>query len=116
MTRAAALLVLTGSSFALTGCVAGLAASAVGAAVRAATPERPAVTQDLRDAAREACRARAAPLGTVHIIDAEQRTDGRVTVWGTVQDAAQRRSFECAYDNGVKSFRLRAIRTSRPAG
>lgn len=111
MTRsAAALLILAGGSFALTGCVASMAVSAAAAAIQAATPERPDVAHDLRATAREACRARAAQHGTVQIIDAEQRRDGRVTVWGTVQDPGQRRSFECAYDGAVKGLRLRAIR------
>lgn len=114
MTRSA-LLLLAGSSLALGGCVASMAASAVGAAVRAATPERPLVTQDVRGPAREACQARAAQLGTVRITDAEQRADGRTTVFGTVQDATQRRSFECVYDGRVTGFRLREIRTPPPS-
>ena len=95
----------------LSGCVASLATSAVGAAVQAARGEPRVVTQDLRTAATEACRARGASSGTVQIIDAEQRTDGRVTVWGTVQAAQQRRSFECIYQGRVIAFRLRDIQT-----
>lgn len=96
----------------LGGCVASLAASAVGAAVQAAGGgERPVVTQDRRPQAREACRARAAAHGEVHVIDLDQRADGRVTVWGTVRDAQRRQSFECIYDQRVISFRLREIRT-----
>jgi len=93
----------------LGGCVAGVAASAAGAAVRAAT-QRPAVTEDRRAAARAACEAHAAPHGSVRIIDADQRPDGRVTVWGTVDSEGERRSFLCRYDGAVSAFRLRAIR------
>jgi hypothetical protein len=114
--RAFLLPLLAASSLALGGCVASMAASAVGAAVRAAAPEPRVVTDDLRGTAREACRARVAPLGQVQIIDAEQRTDGRVTVWGTVQDTRERRSFECVYDREVKAFRLRAIRQPPTSG
>lgn len=101
---------LAASGLGLGGCVAGLAASAVGAAIKAATPERPVVNEDRRAAARAACEAHAAPQGSVRIIDAEQRPDGRVTVWGTVEDERERRRFECRYDGEVSAFRLRAIR------
>ena len=101
---------LAGAGLALGGCVAGLAMSAVGAAIQAATPERPPVEEDLRAAAAAACTARAAAHGQVHVIDAEQRPDGRVTVWGRIEDEARRQAFECRFDRGeVKAFRLRDI-------
>ena len=108
--RRSLLPLLAASGLALGGCVAGIAASAVGAAIRAATPERPVVAEDRRAAARAACEAHAAQHGGVRIIDAEQRPDGRVTVWGTVEDDRERRRFECRYDGAVAAFRLRAIR------
>lgn len=107
--RRLALPLLAASSLALSGCVAGIAVSAVSAAVKAATPEPPVVTEDRRAAARAACEAHAAQHGRVHLIDAEQRPDGRVTVWGTVQDDGERRAFRCRYDGEVSDFRLRAI-------
>jgi len=107
--RRLALPLLAASSLALSGCVAGIAVSAVGAAVKAATPERPAVTDDRRAAARAACESHAAQHGRVHIIDAEQRPDGRVTVWGTVEDDRERRAFICRFDGEVSAFRLRTI-------
>jgi len=86
-----------------------MVAGAAGAAARAAT-DRPEVADDRRPAATEACHARAATLGRVAIIDADQGAGGRVTVWGTVEDASQRRSFECRWDKGkVTGFKLRAI-------
>ena len=97
------------ASLPLGGCVPMMAANAVGAAVRAASPPRPDVAEDRRAAATEACEARATPLGRVRIIDADQRPDGRVTVWGSVEDDRQRRSFECRYDGTVKAFKLRPI-------
>jgi hypothetical protein len=100
---------LLGSSLALGGCAASLAASAVGAAVGAGNPQRP-TDQDLREPAATACRARAAPLGRVRIIDADQRPDGRVKVWGIVEDDRQRRSFECNWDGRVRDFELRSVR------
>lgn len=107
--RQAVLPLLLGASLALGGCAASIAAGLVGAAVRAASPE-PGPYRDLRAAATEACRARASQHGGAQIIDAEQRDDGKVTVWGTVQDGQERRSFECGYNGRVTGFRLRAIR------
>jgi len=111
MRRSLLLPLLLAGALMQSGCAASLAASAIGAAVRAATPDRPEVTYDLRETASAACRARAARDGEVRIIDSEQRSDGRVTVWGIVQDARQRRSFECTYDRRVVAFELRPIRT-----
>lgn len=106
-----ALLILPVLALPLGGCVASMAMSAAGAAVQAARgPERVA-TDDRRAGATEACRARGASEGTVQIIDSEQRRDGRVTVYGTVQNAAGRRAFECVHDGRVLAFRLREIRT-----
>lgn len=102
---------LLAGSLALGGCAASIAAGVVGAAVNAANPPPAEVpySADLIAAAREACRARAAQHGAVHLIDAEQGRGGRVTVWGTVQDLLQRRSFVCTWNGTVAGFTLRAI-------
>ena len=107
--RPAALLFLAAASLPLGGCLASLAAGAVGAAVQAASPDRGPVaySADLIAAARAACTDRAAQHGRVHIIDAEQGRGSRVTVWGTVEDAAQRRAFACTFDRTVREFRFR---------
>jgi hypothetical protein len=99
---------LLGGSLALGGCAASLAASAVGAAVGAGNPQRP-TDQDLREPATTACRARAEPLGRVRIIDADQRPDGGVKVWGIVEDDRQQRSFECSWDGRIRGFELRSV-------
>ena len=95
--------------FALGGCAAGLAASAVGAAIQA-SQRPPAAIANLREAAAEACRAHAARFGEVRIIDVNQRGPGKAVVWGTVGTEAQRQSFECRYAGKVAGFRLRPIR------
>lgn len=107
-----ALILLILAAPAASGCVASIAASAVGAAAQAAAGEPRIVTQDVRGPAVDACRARAASEGVVTIIDMDQRQDGRVTVWGTVQQGARRRSFECVHDRSVRAFRLREIGTN----
>ncbi len=93
----------------LGGCAAGLAASAVGAAVRATDKPEAVPTEDPGPAARAACTAEAQRHGTVKIIDTEYRSAARLIVWGTVENAGQRRSFECRYDGKVVGFKLRAI-------
>jgi hypothetical protein len=92
----------------LGGCVAGMAASAVGMAARAAqgTPQSNA---QLRPGAVEACSAQAAAYGAVHIIDVEQRSVDRLIVWGTAGEGQQRRSFECHFTTRVVAFKLRQI-------
>ncbi len=108
--RRALIPLLLMSSFALGGCIASVAASAVGAAVNASQPRE--TNEDLRGPAVAACTARAIEHGEVHIIDAEQKRGGRVTVWGTVTQAAQRQAFECRYNGQVSVFDLRVL----PAG
>jgi hypothetical protein len=74
--------------------------------------ERGAAARSLdrrRSPARDACTARAAQLGAVHVIDIERRGPGKAIVWGTVGEGAARRSFECRYDGRIVGFKLRAI-------
>ena len=103
------LLLLLAGSLPLGGCVASLAVGAAGAAVRAATPERADVTEDRRPAALAACQARAGVPERTHVIDVEQRANGHVIVWGTIQDEKGRRAFECRYDGKIVGFTLRAL-------
>jgi hypothetical protein len=98
------------ASLPLGGCAASIAASAVGAAVRAADKPDPVPTEDPGPAARQACTAEAQRYGvTVKIIDTEYKSASQLTVWGTVEDAKQRRSFECRYEGKVTGFKLREI-------
>lgn len=103
------LVVLLLMAMPLGGCVAGIAASAAGMAIQNAKRDRQD-TSHLQPMARSACSAHAAQHGEVHIIDVEQRSAGRIIVWGTVTDASGRRSFECAFTDRVAGFKLRAIR------
>ncbi len=103
-------LLLIGSMLSLGGCVAGIAAGAIGMAVRGSEGQS---NQHLAPAARQACSNHAAQYGTVHIIDVEQRSAGRIIVWGSVDDGQERRSFDCTYGRRISNFRLRAIPPSR---
>lgn len=90
---------------ALGGCVAGIAAGALGAVVRGSQGEG---GQPSGTAAAQACSGYAAQYGAVHIIDVEQRGSSS-TVWGTVGDGPERRSFQCDYRTRITDFKLRAI-------
>ncbi len=108
MTRIPALSLLIASALTLGGCVAGMAASAVGMAVRSARGE-PRSNAHLQPEAAKACSAHAAQYGAANIIDVEQRSIDKIIVWGTVGEGPARRSFECAYETKITSFKLRAI-------
>ena len=109
MNRILVLPLLLGSSLAVAGCVAGMAANAVALAAQSARGQ-PQSNEHLKPAAREACSAHASQYGSVHIIDVEQRTPSRIIVWGTVASATQRQSFECSFGAKIIGFKLRPIR------
>ena len=75
---------LTLGAAALSGCVASMAASAIGMAVEGARG-RPVSNEEMRPQARAACEAQAAPHGTVHIIDVQQKRIDQIIVWGIVE-------------------------------
>jgi hypothetical protein len=100
------------AALALNGCVAGMAASAAGMAIRSAQGQ-PVSNVQAHPAAVEACTSRAAPFGTVHVIDVEQRSPSRIIVWGSVDDGKQKQSFECGYGTKINGFKLRAITLAR---
>jgi hypothetical protein len=93
----------------LGGCVAGLALGAANMAASAA--QRPGASNEhLKPAARAACSQRAAAHGPVHIIDVEQRSVDRIVVWGTVETAKGKLSFECGFKTAIAYFKLREIK------
>ncbi len=106
----AMILVIAAAALPLGGCVASMAATAASMAIQRAQP-KPQSNAHLKPTAIQACTARAAQYGAVHIIDVEQRSAGRMIVWGTVTDAKERRSFQCHFTSAIADFKLRAIRT-----
>ena len=92
----------------LSGCMASLAASALGAAANSAQG-KPQSNEHLQTEARQACSSHAGRYGTPRIIDVEQRSISKIVVWGTVGEGTERRSFECAYGTKISGFKLRAI-------
>jgi hypothetical protein len=93
----------------LGGCAAGLAASAVGAAVRAADRPDRAPKEDPGPVARQACTAHAAQYGTVKIIDVVYKSAAKVVVWGSVEGEGRRRSFQCRWDGKIVGFELKDV-------
>jgi hypothetical protein len=106
-------LLLTLAALPLGGCAASIAASAVGAAVRAADRPDRAPSQDPGPVARAACSARAAPYGTVKIIDVVYRSVAKVVVWGSVESEGRKRSFQCRWDGKIVGFELKEIEGRR---
>lgn len=107
MKRLATVLILAAMPV-LGGCVPMMAASAVGTVAQAATPA-PVSNAALAPDARGACTQMAAQYGTVDVIDVEQHRVNEIIVWGTVQDAKQKRSFECDFGTKIRAFKLRQI-------
>jgi hypothetical protein len=107
--RRSILLLLALGALPLSGCAASLAASAVGAAVRAADRPDRVPKQDPGPAARSACTARAAPYGNVKIIDVVYRSVAKVTVWGSVEGEAGKRSFQCRWDGKIVGFEMKEV-------
>jgi hypothetical protein len=112
MTRFAALLTITAAGLALGGCVAGMAMSAAGMVAQSAQG-RQSSNAGLQPQAREACTAQAAKYGTVHVIDVEQHSTIRIIVWGAVETAQGRQSFECDFGRQITGFKLRPITLQR---
>jgi hypothetical protein len=94
------------------GCVPMMAASAV-SMVGQAAEGRPVSNEALQPQARDACTAQAAKYGTVNVIDVEQHRANQIIVWGTVEDARQKRSFECDFGTRISAFKLRPIKTDQ---
>jgi hypothetical protein len=107
--RRTLLLLLALGALPLGGCAASLAASAVGAAVRAADGPERVPKEDPAPAARQACTARALPYGTVKIIDVVYKSAAKLVVWGSVEAEGRRRSFECRWDGKIVGFEVREV-------
>jgi hypothetical protein len=107
--RRSILLPLALGALPLGGCAASIAASAVGAAVRAADKPDRAPREDPGPVARAACSARAAPYGTVKIIDIVYKSVAKVVVWGAVEGEGRKRSFQCRWDGKIVGFELKEV-------
>ena len=112
MRRIKCFLLMLTTTLGLTGCVASMAASAVGAAV-SASRGRPVSNEGARETAISQCSALAAPYGVVHVIDVEQRSVERMVVWGTTEGRSGRQSFECAFGTKVVGFKIHPIAAAR---
>ena len=93
---------------ALSGCVAGMAASAVGLAADAAGPVGK-YYKFMQAAARQASSAQAAQSGTVQVTSVTQAKDGEIVVLGTVQGTSGTPAFECSFVTTVTGFTLKPV-------
>lgn len=107
--RRSLLLAVALGALPLGGCAASLAASAVGAAVRAADRPDRAPAQDPGPVARSACLARASQYGNAKVIDAIYKSVAKVTVWGSVESEGRKRSFQCRWDGKIVGFELKEV-------
>jgi hypothetical protein len=113
MPRSILLPLLAVGALPLSGCAAGLAASAVGAAVRAADRPDRAPKEDPGPAARQACTVQASQYGTVKIIDVVYKSAATVVVWGAVEGEGRKRSFQCRWDGKIVGFELKEVEARR---
>jgi hypothetical protein len=109
MNRLAALVLIAAASPLLGGCVAMAAVSAASLAAQGAKG-KPVPNEQFQPQARDACSAQAQQYGAVHIIDVQQASIDRITVWGTVDDGKAKRSFQCNFGKRVTGFTLREIK------
>ncbi|MEO7828053.1 MAG: hypothetical protein ABIR60_13025 [Allosphingosinicella sp.] len=108
-----ALCALPLGAMSLGGCVAGLAAGAVGAAVRAADKPDAPPKEDPGPAARAACAARAAQYGEARIIDTVYRSAAKLIVFGGVEGQGHKQSFQCRWDGKIVGFELKEVEGRR---
>jgi hypothetical protein len=111
--RRSILLLLALGALPMSGCAAGIAASAVGAAVRAADRPDRAPKEDPGPVARAACSARAAQYGNAKIIDTVYKSVAQVVVWGAVEGEGRKRSFQCRWDGKIVGFELQEVERRR---
>jgi hypothetical protein len=95
---------------ALGGCAVQAAMAAAEIAPQLKGPLGPS-NAHLKPTATAACTQRAAPYGSVYIVDVAQPRRDRILIWGSVTDPQQqRRTFECHFTNRVTTFRVHEIR------
>jgi hypothetical protein len=107
MTRLRRLILLPAAALALSGCVAGMVASAAGMAAGSGSgkPRNDAVMQA---AARQACSAHAAQYGAVQVLGVTQAKNAdEIVVSGIVTDAGGKNTFECSFVTEITGFTLR---------
>jgi hypothetical protein len=98
----------------LEGCVASLAAGAVGAVIQAADKPDAPPKEDPGPVARAACTAQALPYGNVHIIDTVYKSPAKLVVWGSVEAEGKKRSFQCRWDGKIVGFEVKEVEGRDP--
>ena len=106
MVRLRCLALLPAAALVLSGCVAGMAASAVGMAAGAGREREHRNIELMLVTARQACSARAAQYGAVEITGLKEAGGNEVIVSGTVTATDRSRSFKCRFLTEITAFDL----------
>ena len=109
MSLARRMILLPVAALALSGCVAGMAASAVGM-VAGGGQQRPHRNVELMlVTARQACTERASQYGAVEVTGLREADANEVIVSGTVAGKEGRSSFRCRFVTQITAFDLQPI-------
>ena len=113
MTLGRRVILLPVVALALSGCVAGMAASAVGMAAGSGRQRPHRNVELMLVTAREACTSHASQYGAVEITGLKEADASEVIVSGTISAADGRRSFKCRFVTQITAFELQPIQ-ARP--
>lgn len=111
MTRLRLLTLLPAVALALSGCVAGMVAGAVGMAAGGGREREHRNVEFMLVAARQACSAHAAQYGTVEVTGLKEADGNEIIVSGTVTDAKVKKSFKCSFVTEITAFELQPIQS-----
>ena len=109
MTQFRLLILLPAAALALSGCVAGMVASAVGMAAGGGKERQHRNVEFMLVAARQACTSHASQYGTVEITRLREADGDEIIVTGTVTDAKGKNSFECSFVTEITGFNLEPV-------
>ena len=109
MAQVRRLALLPAAALLLSGCAAGMVASAVGMAAGGGRERQHRNVEAMLVAARQACSAHASQYGTVEVTGLKEADGNEIIVSGTVTDASGKNSFECNFVTEITGFELRRI-------
>lgn len=109
MSRSRLLILLPATAFLLSGCVAGMVASAAGMAAGGGRERQHRNVELMLVTARQACSAHAAQYGAVDITGLKEAGGEEVIVSGTVTGANGTSRFRCSFVTQITAFDLQPI-------
>jgi len=109
MTQLRRLILLPAAALMLSGCVAGMVASAVGMAAGGGRERPHRNVEFMLVAARQACTAHASQYGAVEVTGLREAEGDEIIVSGTVTGANGKNSFRCSFVTEITAFDLQPI-------